>query len=295
MKVILSDKVIYHFSPKNQPIDSINLGDDFWVETNDCYSGQIKTEKDLRPNIDISIMDAATGPIEIKGVVPGDIICVEILDIELAAQGVMVTAPGLGPLGDLITEPDTKIIPIKNGLAYFSDELKLPLTPMVGVLGVSPDHGEIHCATPGDNGGNLDTKDIKKGSKVYFPVFVKGANLAVSDLHACMGDGELSGTGIEIAGRVKMVVSKVASRNLLMPIVETKESFAIIASATSFETAAYKGLKYTVELLQNALGLSFSNAYRLLSATCDLKISQIVNPLLTVRVSVPKSIVPKLI
>ncbi|MDK2856760.1 MAG: amidase [Bacillota bacterium] len=295
MRVIGSDRVIYAFSPKNEPVDWVDLNEEFWMELRDCYSGQIKTEKDLRPNIDTSIMDAATGPVGIRGVRHGDVIAVTIHEIELAPQGVMVTAPGLGPLGEFIREPNTKIIPVRQGLAYFSDQIQLPLTPMVGVLGVAPAEGEIHCVVPGKHGGNLDTKDITAGNKVYFPVFVDGANLAAGDLHACMGDGELSGTGIEIAGRIRLEVCKVPGLYLHGPVVETETAFMVLASAETFSQAAQEAISFGVELLQRSLSLDFPDAYRLLSATSDLRVSQIVNPLLTVRVAIPKKILPALI
>lgn len=295
MQIIKRDNVIYRFSPNNPPIATVHLGEEFWVETNDCYSGQIKTEQDLRPHIDTTIMNAATGPIYITDVSPGDVICVEIQEIELGSYGIMPTNVGLGPLGDLITEPNTKIIPIENGLAHFSHHIKLPLTPMIGVLGVAPASEEIHCVIPGDHGANMDTKDIKTGSKVYLPVFVEGAKLAVADLHACMGDGELSGTGIEIAGRVRLGVSKAAGISLKMPLIETEEFFMITASGKDFKETAKKGIKYASEVLERALELSFPDAYRLISATCDLRISQIVNPLMTVRVAIPKYLLKELV
>lgn len=295
MQVITGDKVIYRFSPTNPAVAKVKLGEEFWVETNDCYSGQIKTERDLRPHIDTAIMDAATGPIAIEGTLPGDVICVTIQAIELNEYGIMPTSPGLGPLGELISEPDTKIIPIKDGYAYFAPPLKLPLTPMIGVIGVAPAYGEIHCVIPGEHGANMDTKDIKVGNKVYLPVFIPGANMAVADLHACMGDGELSGTGIEIAGRVRLSVSKVAGLSLKMPIVETDEYFMIVASAKEFLQAARKSISYGAHILGKALDMSFPDAYRLVSATCDLKISQIVNPQITVRLAIPKYLLPRLV
>lgn len=294
MQIITRDNVIYQFSANNPPVATVHLGEEFWVETNDCYSGQIKTVQDLRPNIDTTIMNAATGPICIIDVSPGDVICVEILEIELGSYGIMPTNPGLGPLGDLITEPNTKIITIANKIAHFSHHIKLPLTPMIGVIGVAPASEEMHCVVPGDHGGNMDTKDIKTESKVYLPVFVKGAKLAVSDLHACMGDGELSGTGIEIAGRVRLRASKVTGLSLKMPVVETGDFFMVIASEKDFTRAAKKGIKYASEMLADALEISFPDAYRLVSAACDLKISQIVNPLITVRVAIPKYLLKEL-
>lgn len=290
MKTIKKNKVIYSFSPDNAPIATVKLNETFWIETQDCYGGQIKTENDLRTNIDNSILDASTGPVAIKDVYAGDTICVDILKIEVDSQGVLPTAPGFGPLGELIKTADTKIVPIKDNLIHFSDDLKLPLTPMIGVLGVAPKKGEIHCATPGDHGGNIDTKEIKEENKVYFPVFVDGANLAAGDIHACMGDGELSGTGVETAGKIQLKITKVDNLKITMPIVETAKSLMVISSESSFEKATKKGLKFATDLITRYTNLSFPDAYRLLSATCDLQISQIVNPLITVRVKIPKYI-----
>jgi len=295
MKVVKKENVIYDFSSQNKPIASVKLYEDFWVETEDFYCGQIKTEKDLRPNIDISIMFASTGPIEIENIMEGDTICITIKEIILNSQGVMVTSPKLGVLGDMIYELNTKIITIKDGYAYFSKEIKLPLTPMIGVIGVAPNGRKIHCDIPGDHGANIDTKNIKEGSKIYLPVFVNGANLAVGDLHACMGDGELSGTGIEISGKVKLNVTKIANTKLKMPIVETEDEYMVIASEKTFEDAIYKGTKYVVELLQESFNLNFPDAYRLLSATCDLRVSQVVNSLITLKVVIPKILVTKLL
>ena len=56
MKIFAKDKVVFNFSKANQPVYFVEAGETFWVETDDCYSGQIKTETVLRPDIDISIM-----------------------------------------------------------------------------------------------------------------------------------------------------------------------------------------------------------------------------------------------
>ena len=127
----------------------------------------------------MSIVDCSVGPIEVIGSKAGDILEVEVIDIELAEQGVMTTAPNLGVLGDKITDFDTKIIKIKDGFAHFSPQIKIPLTPMIGVIGVFPPEEGVHCAFPGSHGGNMDTKIIKKGTKVYLPIYVDGAGLAL--------------------------------------------------------------------------------------------------------------------
>ncbi|MFY9415234.1 MAG: acetamidase/formamidase family protein [Tepidanaerobacteraceae bacterium] len=289
MKVIGKNNAIFYFDVQNKPRASVKLNEEFWVKTNDCYFGQIQSKDDLRPNIDDTLKNAATGPIFVEGVQPGDFICIEILDIQLNSYGVMITSPGHGILGDLITEPDTKIIPIKKNKAIFSDKILLTVEPMIGVIGVSS-ISRIRSTFPGDHGGNMDVKDIKSGSKVYFTANVEGAGVAVGDLHACMADGEISGSGIEIAGRVKLRVSKVQGFNVNVPIVETEKELMVIASEENLEKAIRKGVILACKLLQEFLDINFPDAYRLVSISCDVKICQVVNPLVTIRVCVPKSL-----
>ena len=290
MQVFAKDKVIFSFNQNNKPAYFVDDGEIFMVETDDCYSGQIKNESIKRPDIDISIMDCSVGPIFVNGAEPDDVLCVEILKIDFAPQGVMVTSKGLGVLGEKITEPNTKIIPISGGYAHFAPGIDLPLTPMMGVIGVAPRSGDIHCAVPGDHGSNMDTKIITVGSKVYLPVAVKGALLAVGDLHACMGDGELSGTGIETAGKILMKVTVLKGTRLERPMVETADSMYTIASAKEFKDGVHAAVEDMVNYLMKKTGLSFPDAYRLLSATCDIQVSQVVNDLHTFRVRAPKAL-----
>ena len=269
MRVIPKNKVIFSFNAEHPCQYTVQDGETFWVETDDCYSGQITDPSIKRPDIDISIMDCSVGPI--------------------AVQGAMVTSKGLGVLGDRITEPDTKIIPIRDGFAHFSDTIRLPLTPMVGVCGVAPKPGlDVHCAVPGDHGANLDTKMIKVGSRVYLPVAVPGAGLAVGDLHACMGDGELSGTGIETPGRICIKTTVYRDRPVERPVIETPDALYFVASAETLEESIRLAVSDTAAFLEKKLGLDFPDAYRLLSATCDIQISQVVNDWKTVRVRCPK-------
>ena len=67
---------------------------------------------------------------------------------------------------------------------------------MVGVIGTSPAEGEVPCGYAFNLGGNMDCNLITVGSTVYLPVEVPGGLLQMGDIHASMGDGELTGTGI---------------------------------------------------------------------------------------------------
>ena len=125
--------------------------------------------------------------------------------------------------------------------------------PMIDVIGVALNWRKIYCDVSEDQGVNIDTKNIKEEIKIYLPVFINRANLAVEDLHACMGDGELSGTGIEISGKVKLNVTKIANTKLKMSTVETEDEYMITVSGKTFEYTIYKSTKKIVELYKNPL------------------------------------------
>lgn len=288
MQIIPKARIISHFSPDDPHAYRVADGETFWVEMDDCYGGQLKDETVMRSDIDPAGIDCAVGPIEVAGAQPGDTLRVEVQSIELADHGVMPTGVGLGFLGDRITAPDTKIIPIRDGFALFAPDIRLPLTPMIGVIGTAPRAGAIHCAVPEDHGGNLDTKLIAPGCTVYLPVFVPGAGLAVADLHACMGDGELSGTGLEIAGRVRLKVSVLRDRPLARPVVENDSGLWFLASRPTLGESLRLACEDGAAFLMERFSLDFPDAYRLMSAVCDAQISEVVDQNVTVRLHCPK-------
>lgn len=293
MQVIPKDKTINHFAPDIEPVHKIASGDTIVVETHDCYFGQIQDEQTLTTDINMDMLNAATGPIYVEAVEQDDVLRIKIENIELDDFGVMITSPELGVLGEKILERTTKILPVKENRIYFTNNLNIPVNPMIGVIGVATDGESIHTAVPGRHGGNLDTKEITSGNSVYFPVFQKGGLFALGDMHGSMGDGELNGTGVEIGGKVTLTATKIAGY-LKAPVVETSEYFLFLASEKTLEQAIKTASQYVVDHLQKQLAIEFPIAYRLLSAACDIKISQIVNDLVTVKVAVPKTLLPKL-
>lgn len=60
---------------------------------------------------------------------------------------------------------------------------------------------------PREHGGNCDIKNLSKGTRIYFPVYVEGAKLSMGDIHFSQGDGEISFCGaIEMAGYIDLHV-----------------------------------------------------------------------------------------
>jgi len=80
----------------------------------------------------------------------------------------MVTGPDMGVLGDELTENPIRIIPIRQGKAFFMEKVELLLNPMIGVIGTAPASEDISCGTPGSHGGNMDCKVIGEGATLIY-------------------------------------------------------------------------------------------------------------------------------
>jgi len=291
VKVIKGDKVIYKFTHEMEYRDKVKPNERFIVETNDCFFQQVQDEDMPMSKLDYDCLNPATGPIYVEGAEPGDILKVKIIDIEVEDKGVTMTFPNEGVLGDQATQTKVRILPIEDGHAIFHG-IKIPISPMVGVIGVAPtkEDGEWPTATPWKHGGNMDTTDIKAGSTLYFPVHQEGALLALGDCHAIMGDGEICFTGLEIPGKVTLEVDLIKNKTIKWPLVETEDYIMVNASGDTVDDAIYEASSEAVNFLKNGLNFEWEDAYMLASLTMDLRISQVVDPKMTVRACIPKNV-----
>ncbi|PAD66148.1 acetamidase [Bacillus sp. 7586-K] len=287
---VTKDAYIYAMDKKNKPSVKVKSGEQVEIETFDCFQNQIQSEEVTFNAIDWNQINPATGPIYVEGAQPGDILKVKIDAIELGNQGVMVVGPELGVMGHRMDEFTVKIIPIKDDKAVFNDNLSLPLNPMIGVIGVAPEGNPVNCGTPGAHGGNMDTKLITTGATMYFPVFQEGALFALGDLHAAMGDGEISVSGIEIPAKVKVTLEVIKGHHLNYPLLENDEGIAMLVSKESLDDAANVAVEEMIDLLQPQTDLLLSEFTMLMSAVGQSQISQIVDPLKTARFFVPRYI-----
>ncbi|CCU81043.1 Acetamidase [Halanaerobium saccharolyticum subsp. saccharolyticum DSM 6643] len=287
---ISSEIFVYSMSAHNQAAASCQPGETVIFETQDCFSNQIQSEEVLFESTDWDTINPATGPLKVEGAEIGDTLKVEIKKIELNNQGVMVTTSEESYLEEFITESKTKILPIKNNKVIFNDKINFDLKPMIGVIGTSPgeDKKAVSCGTPASHGGNMDTKVIMAGTTLYLPVKVPGAMLAMGDLHAAMGDGEVGVTGVEAAGEVTVKVDLVKNKDLSDPLLETEAAFYTIASGTDVDAAVKKASNNMFRFLKERLDLHNNEISMLMSIICDLQISQVVDPQKTARMRVDK-------
>lgn len=275
VETLTCNKIIYAFSKENEPVKYVDPGTTVEIETYDCFENQVQSVDDKIEKIDWNRINPATGPIFVNGAQPGDILKVTINRLELADQGVIATGPGLGVMGHRINEFMAKIIPIENGQAIFNDKVKIPLNPMVGVIGVAPEGEPIPCGTPGAHGGNMDTKLIAEGATIYFPVFAKGALFALGDFHAAMGDGEVGGAGIEIPGKATVTFDVLKSGALRYPLLVNGEGIAFIVTAETIDEAVRVAAQEAIDFLLPFSDMSLAEMTTLMSAVGQTQISQI--------------------
>jgi amidase len=290
VKYLDDGHVVYAMSRDNQPALTVAPGETVRVKTKDCYANQLRSPADRREKVDWTRINPATGPIAVTGAAPGDTLAIDILAIRVAEQGVMTASPGESGISRLFSETRTKIIPLATGKARFSDRLALPLAPMIGVIGTAPAGKAVPTGTPGPHGGNMDCKEITAGTRLYLPVAVPGALLALGDLHARMGDGEVVGVGIETAGEVDLAIDLLPGQTVEMPLLDNGKAWMVVASARTLDEAAATAADYLTRLLTKPGRLSREEAGMLLSIAGDLRICQIVDPLMTVRFEIPKEI-----
>ncbi len=280
---------VYNFSAENEPVKKVKTGEKVRFKTLDCFSNQVRSEDQLVTSIDFDRVNPATGPVFVEGASKGDVLVVDILEIDVEDKGFIVNLPETGPLCGQ-SETRTKEIPIEDGHIVFND-VKLPIDPMVGVIGVAPKSGESVCGFPGAHGGNMDCNKIVEGSRLYLPVNAEGALFQLGDLHAKMGDGEISGAGVEIPGEVEVKLDVIKNLEIEWPVLETEDMWYAIGSDEEFEKALHYASKQIQELICKQYGWDETDAYLYMSAAGSFEICQGCKPSdlpVAVRFGVPK-------
>ena len=276
---------IQTFSTKHRPVATVQSGAVVRLETMDCFSDRLRTgiwaptqQTDENP---------ATGPVYVRGVHPGMMLRIDVLGIDLWEYGVIESVPGSGPLGKHVEKARARLVPIRDGEAFLSEELRVPLAPMIGVLGVAPAEGEPMTMLPGNHGGNMDCTRICVGSTVYLPVFVEGALLAAGDLHAVMGDGEIGVSGLEIPGSVTLRLSAEDRFYLPFPVVLNADRVYAVASAETLDQSCEQAAENLYQFIVQVGGIPAADAVALMTIAADLHVCQMVNQLRTACMSIP--------
>jgi formamidase len=227
------------FHPDIPPVIRCGVGEEVILETRDAFDGQFGPNASLdvvaKPNL--GVVHPLTGPVYIEGAEPGDLLDIEILDIEPDRYGYTTQVPGFGFLRDLFPEPFKVSWDLAGGWATSRDlpGVRIPGAPFMGIIGLAPGHtllaatiareqalldrgGVVFPPSPAsaiptdpkiatqglrtfpprEQGGNTDIKQLSKGAHLLIPVDTPGALFSAGDAHYAQGDCETCGTAIEM-------------------------------------------------------------------------------------------------
>ena len=294
-KILRDDAKKYAFDWRDEPLLRVVPGEAFEIETWDASTGFFKTPEDKaipgnRPGFDRNppMANPIAGPVFIDGAERGDVLVVNIEDIEVADYSWIAIGPNRGPFGEstrwteLSSDYTTKIFrhttgpsgSTRDGTLHFSDDIAWPITPFIGTIGTAPDR-EVTTSIDGQGnwGGNLDIRDVAVGNRIYLPVSHEGGLFYLGDMHASQGDSEYTGTAAETCGTVRLRLELLKQRRLPFMRIEKSDALIAIQAARPLELAVDTATKHLIEWLVTEYNFTPTDAYCLVSTCPDFRIN----------------------
>lgn len=236
------------------------------------------------------------GPIAVRGAKPGMTLEVSIEGMTCGTYGVTLTGGdpserhdrvGIGH--EFIFMP--WVIDNTAGTASNMSGHTVKLRPFLGSMGNCPDvPGYVDNMAPSQVGGNLDCKELVAGSKLYLPIEVPQALFSFGDGHAAQGDGEIGGSAVECPMEdVRLTLKLREDMPLTWPVAKTPDAWITFGFAENIHDASYIAVNNMLDLMMAKLGISRAEAYMLSGMIIDLRVTQMVNPVVGVHALWPDS------
>ena len=229
--------------PDIAPVLEVDPMEEVVIETRDSSDGQVRpgvVAADLL-TMDSKVVHPLTGPVYVRGAVPGDLLEIEYVRIVAEKHGWTRFVPGIGFLHDLFESPFLVHWDLVNDWATSPalPGVRIPSNTFMGTAGLAPSHEQLvqwtkreaessargdlvfqpdaksavpahgpaashglRTIPPRENCGNADVKQITQGARLLIPVNVDGALYSVGDAHFAQGDSECCGTAIEMGATV---------------------------------------------------------------------------------------------
>lgn len=296
------EALVGSFSTDIKPCISIHSGDTLRLETLDGGWGKGSSyEERIKPFARKGKGHPLAGPIFIEEARKGMTLKIHFNDIKPGRYG--FTAAGGYPNWqnqkllllngkEIILEWTLDNQTMTGACIINERKFVVSLNPFLGNIGMPPEVGGEHSTWPPRFcGGNIDCKELVKGSTLYLPVSVDGAYLALGDGHAAQGDGEVSCQAIECPMELVDVTIEVLPDTVIsLPRANTPTGWITFGFHEDLNEATVQALDQMLELLGELYGLRRVEAMALGSSIIDLRITQIVNGVKGVHAFLPHGI-----
>src|SRR5581483_5345796 len=238
MQRITRDKLTPVFDRRVPPVARVVPGEVFLVETEDSRGGRTRVPEHTTPEYLVAMRkrgyhgNPVTGPIWVEGARPGDLLAIHILEQRCDALGYMGYWPFLFHLEDYFPQPATVLVDIREGQVHFAEDIRIPVRPVIGTIGVAPALEAIACGSMGRHCGNVDVQEIAAGSILYLPVYTEGALLCLGDCHAIQSDGEIGSVEMRSEVTLRCELLPGCGASVIWPRIETSDSLVTVGIAT---------------------------------------------------------------
>ncbi|MCL2565645.1 MAG: acetamidase/formamidase family protein [Defluviitaleaceae bacterium] len=287
--------VLYGEISRHNPVTmEVENGEIFKVETELNSGSWLKSINDVYNPAIKNMVNPCSGCIYVKNAKPGDMLKISIIDIELSDVGYTCWRIKNNTYPHLTTDraPNnvTKTVAIKEGFVHWGDGVKIPTSPMIGVIGTAPALGAYPAAALGPYGGNMDVQEVTVGNVIYLPVYMEGALLHIGDVHALQGDGEICVAGGIETRSVCTLKTEVlpAPKSMIYPRLEGDDWIGTIGIAKPMEEAFNIAVNELINWMMEEYGFTPHDAVLLLGQVLEARCTQVVDPLFSYVAKVKK-------
>jgi acetamidase/formamidase len=294
------------FSSEIKPVLNISPGDTIYTESIDAEG----LDKHGRKVTDRNGGNPLTGPFYINGAEAGDIIVITLIEVSL-------NRPSASSFESFVSRslPEDIVNKFKDQFKPFNWELDLKnmtgspklkqghlktfyidLHPFLGDVGVAPKDSAITTDDAGPYGGNLDFYRLTTSSKLYVPVFHKGALLLMGDGHAAQGDGEINLAALETSMNIVFTVQLIKNPKIRpdFPRIEDEIYLMAVGLDATLDNALKKATKGLLDWLQQDYQLSLEEATQVIGSSIEYKIPEIADPQVEVVAMIKKAVLNRL-
>ncbi len=292
------------------PVMRISPGTALRLWSDDAFGGVLRSVEDLSSaKVDLRFVNPQTGPFYVEGAEPGDTLVLHLAALEPARDwGASAAIPFFGgmtstdrvvtlqePLPDTtwIYELDRERNTVAFAARHSDHRIELPVSPMLGTVGVAPAGGEVRSSLVPDRfGGNMDTPQMRAGSTVFLGVNVEGAMFSIGDGHYRQGEGEACGTAVEGAMTTTLIVELVKGAAPGWPRIEDDTHIMAVGSSRPMEDSWRIGNAELVHWVSELCGLHPMDAYQLCSQIAEVPVANVVDANYSVVVKAAKTLLP---
>ena len=304
--------------PKETPKLTIESGEIVSVETVMHARDQIQKGTTIEKIVELRKANpgggphSLTGPIYVKGAMPGDVMEIRIRKIVPKKLGANFNLPGkefptIGALAGSFPEGHVQYFDIdpKKATVVFKPGIEIPIRPFPGTLavGIDPDDpsprkggvkdpmAPVSTLRPWKNGSNMDINELTAGSTIFIPVFLEGGLIWTGDSHCAQGNGEVNLTAMECSFE-EIELQPIVRKDLKLswPRIETKTHWITVGFDEDLGKAMVNAVSEAVDFLSTTKGLTREEAYSLTALAADCRVSQVVDVRKGVHCMIPKSL-----